>query len=289
MSPRFVSVLIAVTCAAGALCGVQKWRATELTPQVARETTRRKPTRERPPWRRRASTKTEARSPVTEEAAAKTAEVRSPVTEEAAAKIEVRSPVTDEVAARPFNLADEVLSRKGCHRGGDPVGPRAVAPLAIARAGSDTVILTMKRWERGLSHPFPHDHYCTLEDYAARGARRVVVSLRDPVSRLISGYMRRMEGAAPARRRPGYSADGVAATPRRRPEYSVDGVAATLRRRPGYFVDGVAATLRRRPGHSADSVRWTGRREIPPRRECPDRPFAPRRERATSPRPLHAR
>jgi len=194
MSPRFVSVLIAVTCAAGALCGVQKWRATELTPQVARETTRRKPTSERPPWRRRASTKTEARSPVTEEAAAKTAEVRWPVTEEAAAKTKVRSPVTDEVAARPFNLADEVLSRKGCHRGGDPVGPRAVAPLAIARAGSDTVILTMKRWERGLSHPFPHDHYCTLEDYAARGARRVVVSLRDPVSRLISGYMRRMEG-----------------------------------------------------------------------------------------------
>jgi len=193
MAPRFVSVLVAVTCA-GALCAEQKWRAAELAPPVAQEPTRQEPTRERPPWRRRASTKTEARSPVTEEAAAKTAEVRSPVTEEAAAKTKVRSPVTDEVAARPFNLADEVLSRKGCHRGGDPVGPRAVAPLAIARAGSDTVILTMKRWERGLSHPFPHDHYCTLEDYAARGARRVVVSLRDPVSRLISGYMRRMEG-----------------------------------------------------------------------------------------------
>ncbi|KAH8096411.1 hypothetical protein JL720_3782 [Aureococcus anophagefferens] len=40
-------------------------------------------------------------------------------------------------------------------------------------------------------------HECALADWAAAGARRVVVSLRDPVSRLVSGFQRRMEGGAP--------------------------------------------------------------------------------------------
>jgi len=160
----FVSVpivLVAVACT-GALLGVQRWRAAEPAARARSE-----PTLETPPPRRASETAS------------------------------VRLPVTKEVAARPYNLVDEVLSRKRCHRGGSPIGPGDVIPLAIARAGSDTVIHTMQRWERKENaHEYGHDHTCTLADYAAKGARRVVISLREPVSRLISGFMRRMEGHA---------------------------------------------------------------------------------------------
>jgi len=66
-----------------------------------------------------------------------------------------------------------------------------IANLAIARTGSDSVSKAL----RANSQAAHHNHDCTLSHLANAGAKRVVVSLRDPVARIISGYQRRMSNS----------------------------------------------------------------------------------------------
>ena len=97
----------------------------------------------------------------------------------------------NETLARAFNLADEVAHRQPCRlftTRRRAFAPTDVVGLAIARAASDAVVKATTGTAK------LHMHECTLADWAAAGARRVVVSLRDPVSRLVSGFQRRMEG-----------------------------------------------------------------------------------------------
>ena len=113
----------------------------------------------------------------------------------------------DGATRRPFNLADLVRYERLDNRGrANPAylcaergvlahaaaaGGDVVSNLAIARTGSETLALFL----RALGQPSHHGHDCTLVDVArAGGARRVVVSLRDPLARLVSGFQRRMEG-----------------------------------------------------------------------------------------------
>jgi len=99
--------------------------------------------------------------------------------------------------ARAFNLADEVAHRRPCelHKHGRTFAPTDVVALAIARAASESVVKATTSAK--LQWHSLHLHECALADWAAAGARRVVVSLRDPVSRLVSGFQRRVEGGAP--------------------------------------------------------------------------------------------
>lgn len=91
---------------------------------------------------------------------------------------------------RAFNLADEVRWRKVCNLNNLRWRPRDAVGLSVARAASETVHARLK----GQGAPSVHRHECALADYARAGARRVVVSLRDPVARLVSGFQRRVEG-----------------------------------------------------------------------------------------------
>jgi len=89
--------------------------------------------------------------------------------------------------ARPFNLADEVSHRSPCQLRNKSFKVPDIVAIAVARSASDAVVKATTGGSR------LHIHACTLADWAAAGARRVVVPLRDPVSRLISGFQRRME------------------------------------------------------------------------------------------------
>ena len=105
--------------------------------------------------------------------------------------VERKHPLSAEVIARPYNLVDELRDRRECRLHGNAHVYRGdeVVGLSIARAGSESVALALKRD----GTPSHHWHECGLADYARKGARRFIVSLRDPVARLISGYQRRME------------------------------------------------------------------------------------------------
>jgi len=70
-----------------------------------------------------------------------------------------------------------------------PLSASAAHGLSVARAGSNTV----KRHLAQRNVPSYHYHECSLAAYARAGARRVVVSLRDPVARLVSGFQRRFD------------------------------------------------------------------------------------------------
>eukprot|EP00617_Octactis_speculum_P018500 CAMPEP_0185747222 /NCGR_PEP_ID=MMETSP1174-20130828/5837_1 /TAXON_ID=35687 /ORGANISM="Dictyocha speculum, Strain CCMP1381" /LENGTH=375 /DNA_ID=CAMNT_0028422289 /DNA_START=196 /DNA_END=1323 /DNA_ORIENTATION=+ len=88
--------------------------------------------------------------------------------------------------ARPFNLADEVSHRSTCQLRMKNFEVPDIVAIAVARSASDAVVKATTGGDE------LHIHACTLADWAAAGARRVVVPLRDPVSRLISGFQRRM-------------------------------------------------------------------------------------------------
>ena len=92
---------------------------------------------------------------------------------------------------RPFNLAALVSLRtpNRCasvlwkFHAGD------ITNLAIARTGSESI--TKSLLESG--QPAHHVHDCTLAALSNRGATRLLVTLRHPVARIISGYQRRMD------------------------------------------------------------------------------------------------
>lgn len=92
---------------------------------------------------------------------------------------------------RPFNLATLVSLRtpNRCasviwkFHAGD------ITNLAIARTGSESI--TKSLLESG--QPAHHVHDCTLAAMSTRGATRLLVTLRHPVARIISGYQRRMD------------------------------------------------------------------------------------------------
>jgi hypothetical protein len=65
---------------------------------------------------------------------------------------------------------------------------KEIVPLTIARTGSTTLTEVFK--QAGMHHVF-HNHACTLADVAEQNAKRVVVTLRDPLDRFISGYQRK--------------------------------------------------------------------------------------------------
>lgn len=106
--------------------------------------------------------------------------------------------LSPEVVARPFTLAQEVTGRRKCRLRPRTYGRLDAVGLSIARAGSETVHLGIKQ----IGVESHHFHECTLADYAEAGARRVLVSLRDPVSRLVSGFQRRMEDIPISTRKP---------------------------------------------------------------------------------------
>ena len=77
-----------------------------------------------------------------------------------------------------------------------PFYPNDVANLAVARTGSDSITKALQA-NRQNAH---HNHDCTLADMAAVGARRVIVSLRHPAARIVSGFQRRALGQNPSSR-----------------------------------------------------------------------------------------
>lgn len=107
---------------------------------------------------------------------------------------------------RPFNLADLVAHRTPpdaghlaprkhrdvCGRGwtAKPYEGGDVTNLAIARTGSESLRDALVH----NSQPAHHNHDCTLRRVADKGAARVVVSVRHPLARIVSGYQRRVEG-----------------------------------------------------------------------------------------------
>jgi len=68
-----------------------------------------------------------------------------------------------------------------------------VAGLAIARTGSTSVIANLESLPDN-EHAVDHNHDCILKDVLDSGAQHVVVSLRHPVARILSGVQRRFEG-----------------------------------------------------------------------------------------------
>merc|ERR1740138_762262 len=67
---------------------------------------------------------------------------------------------------------------------------KEIVPLTVARTGSDTLTEVLKA--AGMQHAH-HAHGCTLADAAEHKAKRVIITLRAPLSRIISGYKRQRE------------------------------------------------------------------------------------------------
>jgi hypothetical protein len=66
--------------------------------------------------------------------------------------------------------------------------------VAVARTGSTSLQRAIENNAR--FQPVMHTHRCTLEDLENQGARRVVLAMRDPVARLVSGVHRQLDLAA---------------------------------------------------------------------------------------------
>jgi len=92
---------------------------------------------------------------------------------------------------RPFNLTTLVSMRtpNRCANVLWKFHAGEITNLAVARTGSETV--TQSLLVSGL--PAHHNHDCTLAAMSNRGATRLLVTLRHPVARIISGYQRRMD------------------------------------------------------------------------------------------------
>ena len=81
------------------------------------------------------------------------------------------------------------------------VPPPRVAYLAVARTGSESLGKALrehhskKALEQRFTAHMPHSHDCTLRDVETAGATHVLISLRHPADRLMSGVKRRLEGA----------------------------------------------------------------------------------------------
>ena len=92
-----------------------------------------------------------------------------------------------------YTLAAKVSSAVDCRQIWHLRGRRSrVVNLAIARTGSESVTKTMAA-AGAAAH---HDHACSLRDASRAGYDRVVISLRDPAARLVSGFQRRVAGGA---------------------------------------------------------------------------------------------
>ena len=92
----------------------------------------------------------------------------------------------------PFNLTEKVRAQRArpCALAGlGPHGATRTVNLAVARTGSASVRDALRR----LGWASHHAHECALEHVRQRGARRVLVSLRAPVARVVSGFQRREE------------------------------------------------------------------------------------------------
>ena len=95
-----------------------------------------------------------------------------------------------------YTLSAKVSSAVDCRRIWHLRGRRSrVVNLAIARTGSESVTKTMAS-AGAAAH---HDHACSLRDASRAGYDRVVISLRDPAARLVSGFQRRVAGGAKKR------------------------------------------------------------------------------------------
>ena len=110
-------------------------------------------------------------------------------------------------SASPFTLAALIAARQPDCPPSDwswlhDVPPPRVAYLAVARTGSESLAKALgdhhskKALEEsydGTAH-VPHSHDCTLRDVEIAGATHVLISLRHPADRLMSGVKRRLEG-----------------------------------------------------------------------------------------------
>ena len=100
-----------------------------------------------------------------------------------------------ELVQGDFRLADMLLqeSEDRCHVPDFGGNNKSVLALAVARAGSESLSEAMRR----AGQPLFHHHHCRARDLFARAGKNIralVVPLRDPVARIISGYQRRCEG-----------------------------------------------------------------------------------------------
>ena len=92
-----------------------------------------------------------------------------------------------------YTLSAKVASAVDCRQIWHLRGRRSrVVNLAIARTGSESVTKTMQ----AVGAAAHHDHACSLRDASRAGYDRVVISLRDPAARLVSGFQRRVAGGA---------------------------------------------------------------------------------------------
>ena len=95
-----------------------------------------------------------------------------------------------------YTLAAKVSSAVDCRQIWHLRGRRSrVVNLAIARTGSESVTRTMQ----AVGAAAHHDHACSLRDASRAGYDRVVITLRDPAARLVSGFQRRVSGGAKKR------------------------------------------------------------------------------------------
>ena len=97
--------------------------------------------------------------------------------------------------ARHLVNSSEAKGLPRCAEWGDVKSWPGAAPsltyLAVARTGSGSLHAALH--DNFPERPHPHDHSCSLGALEARGARRVVVSLRHPLERTSSGVQRRVE------------------------------------------------------------------------------------------------
>ena len=109
-------------------------------------------------------------------------------------KEQSRKYYNETVERRVFNFDDLVRIRGSSKRIDERCGrsyeKSDIVNLAVARTGSESLTGAMK-YNRQRAH---HNHDCTLESVNSNGAQRVIVSLRHPLGRIISGYQRRIEG-----------------------------------------------------------------------------------------------
>ena len=96
--------------------------------------------------------------------------------------------LSEDDVAKPFSVARHIaLKAPVCNL--PRFNPNDITNLAVARTGSQS----LNKYLKLNSHPSQHLHDCTLDAKARSGARRVIVSLRHPVARFVSGYQRRLD------------------------------------------------------------------------------------------------
>lgn len=95
-------------------------------------------------------------------------------------------------ANESYTLAAKVASAVPCKRTRMLRGKKArhAVNLAVARTGSGSLTQAV----RAMGFRAHHDHACTLRDAARVGYDRVIMSLRDPAARVVSGFQRRVAG-----------------------------------------------------------------------------------------------